>query len=90
MIYFRGCVVREKLPKIADATEKLLKKAGVPYTIIENESCCGSFLKRTGFETEAHEVMAKTLKHLNDNETVLNHVPAVIAHSKMITKKYSV
>ncbi len=72
MIYFRGCVVRERLSGIADATEKLLIKAGVQYRTIENESCCGSFLKRTGFQTEAYDVMKKTLEDISyDNETVL-------------------
>ncbi len=68
MMYFRGCVVREKLTNIADATETILKTAGLDYTILENEPCCGSFLMRTGFEDEALEVMEKTLKQLNKNE----------------------
>ena len=68
MIYFRGCVVREKLTNIADATETILKTAGLDYTILENEPCCGSFLMRTGFEDESLEVMEKTLEQLNKNE----------------------
>lgn len=68
MMYFRGCVVREKLTNIADATETILKTAGLDYTILENEPCCGSFLMRTGFEDEALKVMEKTLKQLNKNE----------------------
>ena len=60
MIYFRGCVVREKLTNISDATETILKTAGVDYTILENEPCCGSFLMRTGYEDDAIEVMEKT------------------------------
>ena len=68
MMYFRGCVVREKLTNIADATGIILKTAGLDYTILENEPCCGSFLMRTGFEDEALEVMEKTLKQLNKNE----------------------
>ena len=68
MMYFRGCVVREKLTNIADATGTILKTAGLDYTILENEPCCGSFLMRTGFEDEALEVMEKTLKQLNKNE----------------------
>ncbi|WP_303247669.1 heterodisulfide reductase-related iron-sulfur binding cluster, partial [uncultured Methanobrevibacter sp.] len=53
MIYFRGCTAREKETKIADATEKLLKLANIDYTILEDESCCGSVLLRTGFDSEA-------------------------------------
>ncbi|MGV8143052.1 MAG: heterodisulfide reductase-related iron-sulfur binding cluster, partial [Methanothermobacter sp.] len=49
MLYFRGCVVREKLPQVEMATCMILKKAGVDYSILDGEECCGSFLLRTGF-----------------------------------------
>ncbi len=68
MIYFRGCVVREKLKSISDATETILKRAGVDYTILDNETCCGSFLMRTGFNEDAREVMEGTLKKFKDPE----------------------
>jgi Fe-S oxidoreductase len=64
MLYFKGCVVREKLPGIADATEKILKMAGIDYTMLDNESCCGSFLMRTGFKEEAEEVMKNNLENI--------------------------
>jgi heterodisulfide reductase subunit D len=68
MIYFRGCVVREKLSNIADATEEILKHAGVDYSIIDDEGCCGSFLLRTGYREDALEVMNETLKMLQDHD----------------------
>jgi heterodisulfide reductase subunit D len=68
MIYFRGCVVREKLKGISDATEKILKNAHIEYKILESENCCGSFVMRTGYEIEAYEVMKDTLKQLEDND----------------------
>ncbi len=34
MIYFRGCVAREKLNNIAEATEKILKHADIDYKIL--------------------------------------------------------
>lgn len=64
MIYFRGCVAREKLGRISEATEEILKSAGIEYRILENEECCGSFLLRTGFVEDAKEVMKKTLKEI--------------------------
>ena len=66
IIYFRGCVVREKLTNIADATETILKQAGVDYKLLNNESCCGSFLMRTGFRDDAVEVMKETLNKFQD------------------------
>ncbi|MDO5849369.1 MAG: (Fe-S)-binding protein [Methanobrevibacter sp.] len=59
MIYFRGCTAREKETTIADATENLLKLADIDYTILEDESCCGSVLLRTGFEKEAKKQIEK-------------------------------
>ena len=38
MIYFRGCVVRDKLSSISDATETILKQARMDYTILEDET----------------------------------------------------
>ncbi len=70
MIYFRGCVAREKLNNISEATEKILKAADVEYEILENETCCGSFLLRTGFVDDAKVVMKNTLKELDGEKIV--------------------
>lgn len=64
MIYFRGCTAREKETSIADATEKLLKSAGVDYHILDDEKCCGSVLLRCGFEKEAQEQIKKNTEIL--------------------------
>lgn len=74
MIYFRGCVVREKLPGIADATQKILKKAQIEHEILENELCCGSFLLRTGFREDAIEVMQETIKQLQNPQLEDNKI----------------
>ena len=67
MIYFRGCTAREKETSIADATEVLLKSAGVDYTVLEDEKCCGSVLLRTGFIDEAKEQIKKNTDVLLDD-----------------------
>ena len=67
IIYFRGCVVREKLKYISDATETILKQADIDFTILPNETCCGSVLLRTGFRDDAREVMKDTLKKLEES-----------------------
>lgn len=64
MLYFRGCTAREKEINIQDATEKLLKLAGVDYHILDDEKCCGSVLLRTGFLKEAHEQIEKNTEIL--------------------------
>jgi len=68
MIYFRGCVAREKLGRISEATQEILRSAGIEYRILEDEECCGSFLLRTGFREDAEEVMKKTLKEIEDEK----------------------
>ena len=70
MIYFRGCTAREKDSGIQKATEILLKKAGVDYRILNNESCCGSVLLRTGFVKEGNEQIKKNSEFFKD-ETIL-------------------
>ena len=66
MIYFRGCTAREKETSIADATEELLKLAGVEYRVLDDEKCCGSVLLRTGFIEEAQEQIQKNTEVLSD------------------------
>ena len=72
MIYFRGCVSREKLPEIPEATQKLLEEAGVSYRILDNEGCCGSVLLRSGFLEDAVEIMEKTLKDIGYEKVVVS------------------
>lgn len=64
MLYFRGCTAREKQTGIQNATEELLKRAGVDYHILDDEKCCGSVLLRTGFIDEATEQIKKNTEVL--------------------------
>ncbi|MBE6508333.1 MAG: (Fe-S)-binding protein [Methanobrevibacter sp.] len=70
MLYFRGCTAREKLTGIQEATEKLLKLAGVDYHVLDDEKCCGSVLLRTGFLKEAQEQIEKNTEILK-GETII-------------------
>jgi Fe-S oxidoreductase len=70
MIYFRGCVAREKLKEIQEATEEILTNADIDYKILEDESCCGSFLLRTGFVDEAKEVMQETFNKIKGEKII--------------------
>lgn len=72
MIYFRGCVLREKIPEIADATGNILKKAGIEHEVLEEEGCCGSFLLRTGFHDDAMEVMEQTHRKLEGQKVLVS------------------
>jgi len=72
MIYFRGCLSREKNINIPNATEKLLKQAKINYKTIGNEKCCGSVLLRTGFKDDALNIMEKTAKYLKDEKVLVS------------------
>jgi len=65
-------VVRDKLNNIEKATKKILNEARVEYIILENEGCCGSFLHRTGFESDALEIMKQTLQDLKDEKILVS------------------
>lgn len=71
MIYFRGCVAREKLINVSEATQKILEHVGINYKIMENEGCCGSFLLRTGFVDDAKEVMKNNLKDIGGEKVLV-------------------
>ncbi|MDD2644142.1 MAG: heterodisulfide reductase-related iron-sulfur binding cluster [Methanobacteriaceae archaeon] len=73
ILYYKGCTASEKIPEIADATEYILKKAGIKYHTLENEPCCGSVLLRTGFHDAAIQQMKENINFLKDyqNETIL-------------------
>lgn len=72
MLYFRGCVVRDKNSQIEMATKKILEEAGIDYHVLEDEKCCGSFLLRTGFKDDACEVMKKTAEKLKGEKVVVS------------------
>jgi Fe-S oxidoreductase len=72
MIYFRGCVSREKLQEIPEAIQKLLKEAGLNYRILDNEGCCGSVILRTGYHEDAVEIMEETLKDIGDEKVLVS------------------
>lgn len=67
LLYFKGCTANEKLNSISESTRKLLEIANVDFVEMDNESCCGSVLLRTGFREDAIIQMKKTLDNLNTN-----------------------
>lgn len=70
MLYFRGCTAREKQTEIAQATEKLLNKAGVDFHILDDEKCCGSVLLRTGFTDDARKQIEKNTEILKGEKII--------------------
>jgi heterodisulfide reductase subunit D len=72
MIYFQGCTARQKLKRISKSTQELLDHAGVQYSVLDDEECCGSVLLRTGFQDDAREVMKKTWEKLKGEKVLVS------------------
>lgn len=47
-LLFRGCTPTHKTPEILKAAEKLLRKNGIKYDVMEDETCCGNILFNLG------------------------------------------
>lgn len=57
VLYFMGCTAPFRSPDTVVATMDILDAAGVKYGVLgEEEWCCGSVLRRTGFVDEAEEL----------------------------------
>lgn len=65
VIYFVGCTSAYRNPEIAEATLKILDKANVNYTILDDEWCCGSPIFRTGYQKQAKELMKHNQEAIN-------------------------
>ncbi|NVM27934.1 MAG: (Fe-S)-binding protein [Candidatus Helarchaeota archaeon] len=48
IVVFFGCTAAYRQKGIAESTYKILKKANIDFTILEDEKCCGSVLFRLG------------------------------------------
>lgn len=72
MLYFRGCIAKEKLTHISDAVETILKKSNVNYKTYDDEKCCGSVLLRTGFYDDAKKQMQDNVTYLKDEEILVS------------------
>jgi Fe-S oxidoreductase len=52
VLLFAGCTAFYREPKILSNVIALFEKLGIYYTVLENEGCCGSILKRLGYTKE--------------------------------------
>ncbi len=50
VLLFIGCTSTFREAQIANATMDILEKLGIEYNVLEDEGCCGSVLKRLGYE----------------------------------------
>jgi heterodisulfide reductase subunit D len=63
VLYFLGCDTAYRQPQIASAAIKVLKAAGVNFTVLkESELCCGEPQRLLGFVDEAAETAHKNVE----------------------------
>jgi Fe-S oxidoreductase len=60
-VLFRGCTPTYKTPEILEAVESLLKKKGVEYGLIDDETCCGNVLFNLGDRASGVEVVKRNI-----------------------------
>jgi len=63
-LYFVGCTTAYRRPEIARATLKILKKAKVDFTVMNDEICCGSVFFRAGLTDFAIELAKSNLENI--------------------------
>jgi heterodisulfide reductase subunit D len=53
ILYFAGCSTRQNHPEIIQALDRILGTAGVDWTVMRDEGCCGTPLFELGYTREA-------------------------------------
>ncbi len=66
VVYFVGCTSAYREKEIALDTVALLDKAGVEFTILKDEECCGSVLHRLGREGPFDRSAKKNIRNIKD------------------------
>ncbi len=69
-LYFVGCYLSydPRMKKVATATAKILKKAGVDFGILgSQENCCGESIRKTGSEEVFKRLARENIKTFIDN-----------------------
>ncbi len=70
VLYFVGCYLSydPRMKRVATATAKILKKAGVDFGILgDKESCCGESIRKTGSEEVFKNLAKENIKTFIDN-----------------------
>ncbi|MBD3213378.1 MAG: hypothetical protein GF311_12285 [Candidatus Lokiarchaeota archaeon] len=67
-ILYLGCTSSYRQQGIALAAVELLKNLDINFVILKDEPCCGSILKRYGYEKEFEELGTANLQQLKDKD----------------------
>ncbi|TFF98724.1 MAG: (Fe-S)-binding protein [Promethearchaeota archaeon] len=65
-ILYIGCTECYRQQNVAISTIELLNHLGVKFLILEDEPCCGSILKRYGYEQDFKRIAKSNLKQMEE------------------------
>ncbi|MDO8874078.1 MAG: heterodisulfide reductase-related iron-sulfur binding cluster [Methanoregula sp.] len=66
-LYFIGCTSRYREPEIMDSMIAVLEAIGEEFSILDDETCCGSVLFRTGQRDAARELVERNIRAIEES-----------------------
>ncbi|MGQ9542606.1 MAG: (Fe-S)-binding protein [Candidatus Bathyarchaeia archaeon] len=63
-IVFMGCVAQYVYPKQLLTLFKIMRRIGLEFTVLKDETCCGNFLAELGLKEEAANALEETAEKL--------------------------
>ena len=77
VVYFAGCTALNKRKEVVDSTKQILEEAGINFTTLADEWCCGAPLHALGFENYFKEFADHNLEAFSETgcETIVCSCP---------------
>jgi Fe-S oxidoreductase len=66
-LYFAGCGTAYRRPEVARAAIAVLKVAGIKYTLLSDEECCGAYLDIMGYREDARALAQKNVDRFKNS-----------------------
>ena len=64
VLYFAGCSTRKSHPEIMQALDRIMRTAGIDWTVMRDEGCCGTPLLELGYTREAETASRALLEKI--------------------------
>jgi heterodisulfide reductase subunit D len=64
VLYVAGCSTRQNHPEIIRALDRIMRTAGVDWTVMREEQCCGTPLFELGFTREAESASRALMENI--------------------------
>lgn len=87
ILYFAGCTALNKRREVAQATTEILEKAGIDYSVLPEEWCCGAPLSILGFDSDFKEVAEHNVNTFKECKTLVCSCPTCVHMFKEVYPK---